>query len=130
MGIGSSLEAPMGPRWLTFDKMLHELGAVRGQLDAVAGTPLAVAPVAVAAREALDRAVGAVHHCLDDEDDRALVEAWRSIAQAQDSLRQARSLIETAQQGRQQAREVRQRAARQREDARLQRAATAYRTST
>jgi hypothetical protein len=103
--------------------MLHELGAVRAQLDSIADTPVATAPVTLAVCQALDRAADSVHKALDDEDDRGLERAWLAITQAQDTLRAARSVIERARRGRQEASDARRIAARQREDARLQRRA-------
>jgi hypothetical protein len=116
----------MATRWVTFDRMLRELGEVRFQVNALSGTPVEAAPEAGNLRVALDHAVGAVHHCLDDEDERTLLAAWQAIAQAQDALRGASAVIATARSARLAAHEARRRAARQREDVRLWRKSHGY----
>jgi chromosome segregation ATPase len=113
------LEVVMAERWDTFDRMLRDLGAVRSQIDTLSGTPSEQTAEAEALRSALNRATDAVHHCLDEESERAFMAAWQAIAQAQDALRHAESVIVTARNARLLSREIRSRAATQREAARL-----------
>jgi hypothetical protein len=108
----------MAARWETFDKMIRELGAVRIEVDALAGTAVESAPEARRLREALSLASEAVHRCLDEDGEDAVVAAWRAIAGAQEAHVRATRTLEMAKQARDDVRTVRSRAARQREEAR------------
>jgi hypothetical protein len=111
--------------WAVFDSLLHELGAVSKEACTLAGLDEAKTPQGQEVVAAVDRAAQAVHHCLDDAAEGAVLDAWTAIRQAQDTLRRMEALLARARQTRQEAQDIRRRAAIQREAAKRWRRAGA-----
>ena len=92
----------MSSRWLTFERLICELGAIRAFTDEVEQSPELAEDAAVSqlraalavATGAISRTVGDFNEQLDDADDRLVIDAWTALAHAQEAVGRARSLIQ------------------------------------
>jgi KaiC/GvpD/RAD55 family RecA-like ATPase len=94
----------MSSRWLTFEKLIRELGSIRAFADEAENFPeLADDPVMTHVRVRMAEATGAISRTvgdfteqLEDADDRLIVDAWTALARAQDAVALARKAVEEA----------------------------------
>lgn len=86
--------------WVTVDRLIHDLGAVRAFMDETEAVPEASgAPQVDDVRSALDDATDAITRLFTDSQDTAVEAAWTAIARAQDAVVEARSVIAQAREG-------------------------------
>ena len=105
----------MGSRWLTFEKLVCELGAISAFTEEVQAYPeLAADPEVERVRVSMAEATGAISRTvgdfseqLDDDDDRLIVDAWTALARAQDAVAHARQVVERAREARRRSIELR-----------------------
>lgn len=83
--------------WVTVDRLIHDLGAVRAFMDEAEAVPEASQVDDV--RSALDDATDAITRLFTDSQDTAVEAAWTAIARAQDVVVKARSVIAQAREG-------------------------------
>jgi len=83
--------------WVTVDRLIHDLGAVRSVMDEVEAIPEAsTAPSAEDLRVAMNEATDAISRLFSDTQDSAVEAAWRAMAHAQDAARGARAIVASA----------------------------------
>jgi KaiC/GvpD/RAD55 family RecA-like ATPase len=112
----------MGSRWLTFEKLVCELGAIRAFTEEAQEYPeLAADPEVERVRVSMAEATGAISRTvgdfsehLDDDEDRLIVDAWTALARAQSAVAQARQIVEMARDARRRSSELRAEAKSQR----------------
>jgi hypothetical protein len=87
--------------WVTVDRLIHDLGAIRAFVDEAEATPGASgAPQVADVRGAMDAATEAITRIFTgSEDDAAIEAAWIAIARAQDAVAKARGMILAARAG-------------------------------
>jgi hypothetical protein len=87
--------------WVTVDRLIHDLGAIRAFVDEAEGVPGASGASQVAdVRGAMDAATDAITRIFSDsEEDAAIGAAWTAIARAQDAVVKARGVIVEARAG-------------------------------
>jgi hypothetical protein len=87
--------------WVTVDRLIHDLGAIRAFVDEVEGVPGASGASQVAdVRGAMDAATDAITRIFGDaQEDAAIEAAWTAIARAQDAVAKARGVIVEARAG-------------------------------
>jgi hypothetical protein len=101
------------PAWATFDQLMRQLGEAKVASDQLAED---TSPEAVALREALDQAAGALHAALDD--DEVLEGASVAVRRVLDAVSRSGVLLRNATAARQLS-EKRSEAARKREAGKL-----------
>ena len=98
--------------WVTVDRLVHDLGAIRAFVDEAEAAPEVVsAPQVGDVRGAMEKATDAISRIFSDShdpQDTALQAAWLAIARAQDAMARARMAISEARTARDQAEQMRE----------------------
>lgn len=90
----------MDTNWVTVDRLIHDLGAIRAFVDEAEGLPEAtITPPVAEARSAMNDATDAITRLFTDAQDTAVDAAWTAIARAQDAVLKARSVMMQARDG-------------------------------
>jgi hypothetical protein len=100
--------------WVTVDRLIHDLGAIRAFVDEAEAVPGAShAPQVDDVRSALEQATDAITRLFTDSHDVApdvaVEAAWTAIAHAQDAVLKARCVIGQAREGYERATTMRER---------------------
>jgi hypothetical protein len=87
--------------WVTVDRLIHDLGAIRAFVDEAEGVPGgSTAPQVADVRGAMDAATEAITRIFtDSQEDTAIEAAWTAVARAQDAVAKARGVIVAARAG-------------------------------
>ena len=105
--------------WVTVDRLVHDLGAIRAFVDEAAAVPEASdAPQVARVHRAMNAATDAITRIFNDSQDSVIEDAWQAIARAQDAVRDARALVAAARASRESASSMTHLARRQAERAR------------
>ena len=84
--------------WVTVDRLIHDLGAIRAFVDEAEAVPGASQVAEV--RGAMDAATQAITRIFTDSPEDAAIEAaWTAVARAQDAVAKARGVIVEARAG-------------------------------
>jgi hypothetical protein len=84
--------------WVTVDRLIHDLGAIRAFVDEAEAVP--GAPQVAEVRGAMDAATESITRIFtDSQEDAAIEAAWTAVARAQDAVTKARGVIVEARAG-------------------------------
>jgi hypothetical protein len=87
--------------WVTVDRLIHDLGAIRAFVDEAEAVPGGSSvPQVAEVRGAMDVATDAITRIFSgSEEDAAIEAAWTAVARAQDAVARARGIIVAARAG-------------------------------